>query len=215
MKARAKKNLENRLSQIWLKAEGMGFKTPEEYLLFEALKKNDVEVRHNIHLLGTEVDLYVPPKLIIEIGFRDKYLMKKWDDFESEGFSFLYFSNLEIHDPDLLKRCVGKVMSLINTETNNHTHDKEEEEDEPPTLNPPAEKVPNLKHLKTHDKKQFGKLRSYLNRCKQILESEIEKLESVHSSTPDREEEINAEIKAHKDAIKLMDKLLSRIQRGA
>lgn len=185
MKARKKESLKTRFSRVWRKAEEMGFKTPEEYILFEELRKNDVDVRHNVHLLGTEVDLYVPPKLIIEVGFRDEYLMKKWDDFEKEGFSFLYFSNLEIHDPNLLERCVRKVMIPINTEVNNSAHDEKEEEG-PPALKSPTEEAPDLKRLTTYDKKQFKRLRSDLNRCKQILKNEIEKLESVHCSTPDR-----------------------------
>lgn len=129
MKARAKKNLENRLSRVWRKAKEMGnFKTPQEYMLFEALRKKDVDVRHNVHLLGTEVDLYIPPRLIIEVGFRDDFLMKKWDDFEEKGFNFLYFPNVEIHDPELLKRSVGKVMTLIHAETNDSAHDEEAED---------------------------------------------------------------------------------------
>ncbi|GAI67688.1 unnamed protein product, partial [marine sediment metagenome] len=76
METRAKENLKTRLSRVWLKAEKLGFKTPEEYMLFEELRKKDVKVRHNVHLLGTEVDLYVPPKLVIEVGFRDNFLMK-------------------------------------------------------------------------------------------------------------------------------------------
>ena len=129
MKAIANKNLKKRLRRVWRKAKKRGFKTLEEHTLFEALRKNDVEVRHNVHLHGTEVDLYVPPKLVIEVGFRDEYLMKKWDDFEKEGFDFLYFSNLEIHDPNLLNRCVGKVMALINAEVSDSAHDEEEEDD--------------------------------------------------------------------------------------
>ena len=206
MKAREKKNLENSLGQVWLKAQDLGFKSPQEYMLFEALRKNDVEVRHNVHLRGTEIDLYVPPKLVIEVGFRDEYLMKKWYDFEKAGFSFLYFSNVEIDDPDLLERCVGKVMALIYAEENDSVHDEEEKED-PPVLKLPAEGNPDLNHLTTYEKTQFKRLRSYLNRCKQILDNEIENLES----TPDHEEEINAEIKAHRDTIELMDKLLSHI----
>jgi len=214
MKARAKENLKTRLSQVWRKAKEMGFKSPEECILFEALKKNNVDIRHNVHLLGTEVDLYVPPKLIIEVGFRDDFLMKKWDYFVEEGFDFLYFPNVEIHDPELLKRCVRKVMTSIQAESNDSTHD-EEEEDEPPTLKSPAKKAPDLKRLTTYEKKQFKSLRSYLNRCKQILNSEIDKLESVHSSTPDREDKRKAEIRAHKETIELMDDLLSRIQRDS
>lgn len=209
MKARAKKNLENRLSRVWLKAEKLDFKTPEEYLLFEELRKNDVDVRHNVYLRGMEIDLYVPPKLVIEVGFRDAFLMKKWDSFVEVGFDFLYFPNVEIHDPELLKRSVRKVMTLIHAEANDSVHDEEEED--PPALNPPAEKAPNLNRLTTYEKKQFKRLRSDLNRCKQILESEIENLES----TPDLEGERKAEIKAHRDTIELMDRLLFRIQRGS
>lgn len=179
-------------------------------MLFEELRKNDVDVRHNVHLLGTEVDLYVPPKLAIEVGFRDDFLMKKWDHFVEEGFDFLYFPNVEIHDPELLKRCVRKVVTSIQAEVNDSTHDDEEEED-PPALKPPAEKAPNLNHLTTHKKKQFKRLRSDLNRCKRILKNEIENLES----TPDHEEERKADIRAHKDTIELMDSLLSCIQRDS
>jgi len=212
-KARAKKNLETSLSRVWRKAKEMGFKSPEEYMLFEELRKNDVEVRHNVHLWGTEVDLYVPPRLVIEVGFRDEYLMKKWYEFEKAGFSFLYFSNVEIHDPNLLKRCVGKVMNFIH-EVNDSAHDEEEQED-PPVLKLPAEGNPDLKRLTTHERKQFKRLRRDLNRCKQILESEIEKIESVHLSTPDLEEERKTDIRAHKDTIELMDSLLSFIQRDS
>ena len=100
-------------------------------------------------------------------------------------------------------------MNSIQAEANDSTHDEEEEEDDPPAPNPPAENAPNLNHLTTHKKKQFKKLRSDLNRCKQILNNEIENLES----TPDHEEE-KVEIRAHRDTVELMDKLLSRIQRG-
>lgn len=178
-------------------------------MLFEELRKKDVDIRHNVYLRGMEVDLYVPPKLVIEVGFRDDALMRKWDYFEKDGFSFLYFSNMAIRDTDALKSCVRKVMDAIHTEGDDSAHDEEEEY--PLALNPSAEKAPNLKRLTTYEKKQFKKLRSYLNRCKQILESEIDKLDSIHSSKLDREEERKAEIRAHKDAIELMNKLLSRI----
>ncbi|MBA7679187.1 hypothetical protein ES703_87470 [subsurface metagenome] len=210
METRAKANLKTRLSQVWLKAQDLGFKTPQEYMLFEELRKKDVEVRHNVHLLGTEIDLYVPPKLVIEVGFRDEYLMKKWYEFEEKGFDFLYFQNVEIHDPNLLKKSVREVMTSIHAEVNDSAHDEKEKED-PPVLKLPAEGSPDLNHLKTHDKKQFKRLRSDLNRCKQILNNEIENLES----TPDREEERKAKIRAYKETIELIDNLLSRIQRGS
>lgn len=208
METRAKENLEKKLSLVWLKAQDLGFKSPQEYMLFEELRKKDVEVRHNVHLLGTEIDLYVPPKLVIEVGFRDEYLMKKWDEFEEKGFDFLYFQNVEIHDPNLLKKSVREVMASIHAEVNDSAHDEKEKED-PPVLKLPAEGNPDLKQLTTYEKKQFKKLRSYLNRCKQILDNEIENLESA----PDHEDERKVEIKAHRDALELMDSLLSCIQR--
>ena len=93
----------------------MGFKSPEEYILFEELKKNDVNIIHNIYIHGMEIDLFIPPKIVIEIGFRDAALMKKWDYFDSIGCHFLYFSNMEIRDVDALKSCVRKIMDAIHT----------------------------------------------------------------------------------------------------
>ena len=63
------------------KAQRLGFKTEEEYIVFSALKKNDLDVQHNVSMLGTEIDLFISPNIIIEVGFRDEYLMEKWDDF--------------------------------------------------------------------------------------------------------------------------------------
>jgi hypothetical protein len=110
MKAKVNGKIKTKLRQLWLKAKEMGFKSPEEYILYDELRKNKIDVKHNVHLRGTEIDLYVPPKLIIEVGHRDDRLLKKWNDFERGGFSFLYFSNIEIHDSDLLKRCIEKII---------------------------------------------------------------------------------------------------------
>ena len=116
MRAKTKEKLKTRLSQVWRKAKKLGFKSPEEYILFEELRKKDVDVRHNVHLRGTEIDLYIQPKLVIEVGHRDDMLLKKWYEFEKEGFSFLYFSNIEIRDPSILKRCVDKIIDKITLE---------------------------------------------------------------------------------------------------
>jgi len=116
MRAKTKEKLKTRLSQIWRKAKKLGFKSPEEYILFEELRKKDVDVRHNVHLRGTEIDLYIQPKLVIEVGHRDDMLLKKWYEFEKEGFSFLYFSNIEIRDPSILKRCVDKIIDKLTLE---------------------------------------------------------------------------------------------------
>ncbi len=187
----------------------MGFKSPEEYILFDELRKKDIDVKHNVYIRGMEVDLFIPPKLVIEIGYRDDALMKKWDYFEKEGFSFKYFSNMAIRDTDSLKSCVRQVMAAIYTEGDDSAQNEEEEN--PPALNTLDEGVPNLNRLTTYDKTQFKKLRSYLNRCKQILESEIDKLDNLHYRTPNLEEERKAEIRDYRDTIKLMNKLLSRI----
>ncbi len=101
----------------------MGFKSPEEYILFEELRKNDVNVMHNIYLHGMEIDLFVPPKIVIEIGFRDAAMMKKWNYFDSIGFPFLYFSNIEIRDPNALRSCVGKIMKTIQTNNDDSAHE--------------------------------------------------------------------------------------------
>ena len=109
-KAKAKENIKTKRARVWRKAKKMGFKSPEEYILYDELRKNKIDVKHNVHLRGTEIDLYVPPRLIIEVGYRDDILLKKWDEFEKAGFSFLYFSNIEINEPSILKRCVEKII---------------------------------------------------------------------------------------------------------
>lgn len=64
-------------------------------------------------MAGTEIDLFIPPKIIIEIGYRDEYLMKKWDTFTEKGYEFIYFSNVEVNDPDLLKRRLDTITRLV------------------------------------------------------------------------------------------------------
>ena len=72
-------------------------------------------------MAGTEIDLFIPPKIIIEIGYRDEYLMGKWDDFTERGYEFIYFSNVEVNDPDLLKRRISTITRLVEeTYVNSH-----------------------------------------------------------------------------------------------
>ena len=72
-------------------------------------------------MAGTEIDLFIPPKIIIEIGYRDEYLMGKWDDFTEKGYEFIYFSNVEVNDPDLLKRRINDITRLVEeTYVNSH-----------------------------------------------------------------------------------------------
>ena len=95
------------------RARRLGFKTQEEYIVFSALKKKRLNVQHNVRMAGTEIDLFIPPKIIIEIGYRDEYLMEKWDDFTEKGYEFIYFSNVEVNDLDLLKRRVDTITRLV------------------------------------------------------------------------------------------------------
>lgn len=95
------------------RARRLGFKTQEEYIVFSALKKKRLNVKHNVRMAGTEIDLYIPPKILIEIGYRDEYLIEKWDAFTEKGYEFIYFSNVEVNDPDLLKRRVDTITRLV------------------------------------------------------------------------------------------------------
>ena len=56
-----------------------------------------------------EVDFFIPPNTIIEIGFRDDILLRKWDKFKERGYNFLYFANLEVDDKTMFKHTVKKV----------------------------------------------------------------------------------------------------------
>ena len=95
------------------KAQRLGFKTQEEYIVFSALKKKHLDVQHNISMFGTEIDLFIPPKIIIEIGYRDEYLMEKWDDFVEKGYEFIYVSNVEVNNPEILERYVNNIIRLV------------------------------------------------------------------------------------------------------
>ena len=99
------------------KAQRLGFKTKEEYIVYSALKKKRLDVQHNIIMFGTEIDLFIPPKIIIEIGYRDKYLLKKWDYAIENGYEFIYISNIEVNIPETLKRYITDIIQLVE-ETN-------------------------------------------------------------------------------------------------
>jgi len=99
------------------KAQRLGFKTQEEYIVFSALKKKRLDVKHNVSMLGTEIDLFIPPNMIIEIGYRDKYLIEKWDDCMEKGYEFIYISNIEVNNPETLERYVNNITRLVE-ETN-------------------------------------------------------------------------------------------------
>lgn len=99
--------------QLSKRARRLGFKTQEEYIVFSVLKKKHINVKHNVRMAGTEIDLFIPPKIIIEIGFRDEYLMEKWDDFTEKGYEFIYFSNVEVNDQDLLKKRINTITRLV------------------------------------------------------------------------------------------------------
>ena len=60
--------------------------------------------------MGEEVDFFIPPNPIIEIGFRDNNLLRKWDKFNERGYNFLYFANLEVDNKTTLKHTVKNIM---------------------------------------------------------------------------------------------------------
>ena len=99
----------NKNKQIFKKAKKLGFKSAQEFILYNDLKKEGVEVYHNKYILGEEVDFFIPPNTIIEIGFRDNNLLRKWDKFNERGYNFLYFANLEVDNKTTLKHTVKKI----------------------------------------------------------------------------------------------------------
>lgn len=103
----------NKYRQIFEEAKKLGFKSAQEFILYKALKKEGIEVYHNKHILGEEVDFFIPPKTIIEIGFRDDNLVRKWDKFIERGYNFLYFANLEVDNKNILKHTVKKIKKKL------------------------------------------------------------------------------------------------------
>jgi len=105
---RERERLKEFLSEVEKEAVKKGFKSAEEYLLWDALRKEGIEAEHNVKVCGFEVDLFIRPNLIVEVGFLDDYLQKKWDVLEEKGYKFLYFSNLEIRKRDILQNTVRR-----------------------------------------------------------------------------------------------------------
>lgn len=99
----------NKNKKIFEKAKKLGFKSAQEFILYNALKKEGIKVYHNENILGEEVDFFIPPKTIIEIGYRDENLIRKWDKFNERGYNFLYFANLEVDNKNMLKHTVKKI----------------------------------------------------------------------------------------------------------
>lgn len=77
--------------------------------------------------------------------------------------------------------------------------------------------------MSSHDKKQFKKLRSYLGRCKQILQAEIKsvqaelekKMKRIHANPESfhekRKREIPRIIEEKTETIELIDQLMVRV----
>ena len=109
-KIQHKKNILERQNKALLrKVKNLGFKSAQEYKLYEAIKKGGIKVHHNVHLLDEEIDLFIPPKTIIEIGYRDDKVLEKWNKFEQNGFEFYYISNIEIDNKEILSNILNKI----------------------------------------------------------------------------------------------------------
>lgn len=106
-----KKNME-----IFQESEKNGFKSAQEYTLFNGLIDRGVTVHHNVYIDGEEIDLFVSPSTIIEVGFRDDNLLRKWNKFTEMGYKFLYFSNMEIHDTSILNNTIAKILETLDKE---------------------------------------------------------------------------------------------------
>lgn len=103
----------NKNKRIFKNAKKLGFKSAQEFILYNALKKEGIKVYHNKYIMGEEVDFFIPPKTIIEIGFRDDNLLKKWDKFNERGYNFLYFANLEVDNKTTLKHTLKKIKKKL------------------------------------------------------------------------------------------------------
>ena len=112
IKKKRAKLVKNNLA-LMRKVRKLGFKSAQEFKLYEALKNEGISVYHNIILLYEEIDLFVPPKIIIEIGFRDEKLLEKWEKFEKQDYEFMYFSNLEVDSKETLNRIVQKIKDKV------------------------------------------------------------------------------------------------------
>jgi very-short-patch-repair endonuclease len=127
-KTRRKKRIlqeqEKRERREKLTQEGrrLGFKTGEEYLLWKTLDGEGIKAKHNVEILGKEVDLFIMPNLIIEVGFLDDYEKMKHETFKKHGYNILHFPNeliynkeiLRKHTVEMIKRAVSSSSFVIN-----------------------------------------------------------------------------------------------------
>ncbi|MFQ5759186.1 MAG: hypothetical protein ACE5IF_05870 [Candidatus Bathyarchaeia archaeon] len=94
----------------------LGFKTAEEYILWKALREEGVEADHNVRVCGVEVDFYIKPNLIVEVGFLDNNLRKAWEMLEEKGYRVLYFANIEIRNGVLSRDTAKKIKKVLEEE---------------------------------------------------------------------------------------------------
>ena len=104
---------ENKIKTIAREAEKKGFKSAQEFLLYNELVSRGITVIHNAYLDGDEVDLFIPPTTVVEIGFRDANLLRKWNKFTEMGYNFLYYANIEIHDASILDNTIEKILEVL------------------------------------------------------------------------------------------------------
>jgi len=112
-KLEEKKQLKEYLQRMKQEGQKLGFKTAEEYLLWEVLKDEGIEAAHNVEIYGIEVDFYIKPNLVIEVGFLDDNLKKAWSMLEEKGYQVLYFANLEIRDRTLLHNIPENIKEIL------------------------------------------------------------------------------------------------------
>jgi len=75
MNAKAKENIKTKRARLAQGGES-GFQVPGGVILYDELRKNKIDVKHNVHLWGTEIDLYVPPAVMPSIRKTTMALVK-------------------------------------------------------------------------------------------------------------------------------------------
>jgi hypothetical protein len=81
----------------------LGFQTGEEYLLWKTLDREGIKADHNIEILGEEVDLFIKPNLIIELGLLDDYEKVKYERFKKHGYNVLHFRSIDRSNIGVIK----------------------------------------------------------------------------------------------------------------
>ncbi len=105
-----------RIGIIGREADRKGFASAQELMLYNELVRKGITVYHNAYLDGDEIDRFIPPKTVIEIGFRDDHLIRKWNKFTEMGYNFLYYSNMEIHNASMINRTVKQILDVLAKE---------------------------------------------------------------------------------------------------